>query len=130
MVDNIEAQSVYFTGQTNQQKKVVQKDVMDMDTQNALVESTKNFNKLANDMMFVCGNICIKNFGARNLNREETNCVENCQKKFYHSYALGKKIVDNIVKQVNNTDIFSNKKEIDIIQDSVDSMKINNLKIV
>jgi hypothetical protein len=128
MVDNIEAQSVHFTGvEQTQQKKTNPKELMDIDTQNALVESTKNFNKLANDMMLVCGSICIKNFTAKNLNREETNCVENCQKKYINSYAIGKKFIDVIVNQVNKTDLFSNKTEIEIIQNSIDSIRLNKI---
>ena len=126
MVDNIESQTIQFSGQENKQA-LYNKDIMDIHTQNALIESTKNFNKLANDMMTVCSNICIKNFYGKNLDREETNCVENCQKNFFSSYAMGKQFVDIIIQNVNKTDLFENKSDIDIIQSSVDSVKFNKI---
>ena len=67
MVDNIESQSIHFTGKIENNKKIIHKDIMDNDTERALLESTKNFNKLTNDMFTVCSKFCIKNLTLKNF---------------------------------------------------------------
>jgi hypothetical protein len=126
MVENIESQSINFTGKSEVQKSI-QKDIMDVDTEKALIESTKNFNKLTNDMFLVCSKFCIKNFTLKNFTNEEENCIENCQKKFITSYAIGKGFVDMLVDEINKTDIFSNKNELNLIQNTIDKSIINNI---
>jgi hypothetical protein len=121
MVDKIESQSVEFTD-VKRSNKTPTKPLMDIDTERAILESTKNYNKMVNDMFSVCSNICIKNFSVSKLTTQEEICIENCQKKFFVSYATGQTILDSIVAQVNKTDLFSNTKDVDIIQAAVDKV--------
>jgi hypothetical protein len=119
MVDKIEAQFVEFTGKQKQQP-VSEKSLMDKDTENAIVESTKNYNKMVNNMFVMCSKICIKNFTSSTLSHSEATCVENCQKKFFASYAIGQEFIDMLVTQVNQTDLFSNNtNELDIVEKSI-----------
>ena len=123
MVDNIESQSIHFEG-NSEIKKTIHKDLMDVNTENALIESTKNFNKLTNDMFSVCSKFCIKNFSSKIFTNDEENCLENCHKKFMTSYSIGKGFVDILVGEINKTDIFSNKNDLNLIQNTIDKSKL------
>lgn len=118
MVDRIDAQSVDFIGDNKVMPKSDDKKLMSLETEDAIVESTKNFNKLVNNMFSVCGKLCIKSFNGLQLNPEEKECVDNCHKKFFHSYAVGERILTLILEEAKKTDLFSDKSEINIINDA------------
>jgi hypothetical protein len=129
MVDKVDSQFVEFKGANKVEKSGQKtKELMDVDTENALVESTKNFNKLVNNMFNECSKLCINNFAACSLSTHETICVENCQKKFFTSYAIGQQIVNAILAEANKADMFSDNTDINIIQNSLD--KIQNNKTI
>jgi hypothetical protein len=131
MVDKISSQSVDFKPDPDLGERTTQvqndKPLMDKDTENALLDRTRNFNKMVNNMFNVCAKRCIKNFTNTSLNTQEAICVENCQKKYFTSYAVGHQFLDMIVNQVNKTDLFATTTDVDIIQRSVDN--VNNQKI-
>jgi hypothetical protein len=88
---------------------------MDVPTEMAIVESTKNYNIMINAMFRICSQKCIKSFKQIELNPNEKICVENCQKKFYRTYSIGESFVNVIMEEANNTDLFTNKNEVDVI---------------
>lgn len=119
MVDNVDSQVVGFEGSKAGLSSQSSKSIMDISTQNALIESTKNYNKLINNMLDICGNICIKNFNTSQMNQLEKNCTESCQKKFYGSYSKAEQILTSILKNANDTDIFSDETDVSIINNSL-----------
>ncbi len=128
MVDKIEAQSVDFLGEAEQFKKTTsskfkEEVVVDMDTQIAIGELQKNYNQMVNNMLSTCANICIKNFNGAKLSDTESICVDNCQKKFYSTYAVGEKFVRLILEEANKTDIFSNSNQTNIIENAANKLK-------
>jgi hypothetical protein len=116
MVDNVNASSVDFLGDKPKTSVYGEKKVMSIDTQVALVEASKNYNKLVNNMFATCGKICIKNFSNNfQLNQEEKSCIENCHKKFYNSYAIGESILGYIMKEAEKADVFSDVDEVNLV---------------
>lgn len=118
MTDNVQSQNVDFTeGIKNTEAKTFKETkVMDFPTQLAIVEINKNYNKMVNNMFNVCAKMCIKTFNQQSLSTQEKTCAENCQKKFFESFVIGKKIVNNIVKEVEKVDLFDDKSEVDIVK--------------
>ncbi len=92
--------------------------VMDQPTEITLLEINKNYSKMMNNMFAVCGRKCIKNFNISIMNTDEKFCVENCQKKFYLNYSIGKKILNEIMKEVKDIDLFSDKTEVDLAKNA------------
>jgi hypothetical protein len=116
MVDNVNASSVEFLGNKQKTDVYSEKKVMSVSTQDTLVEATKNYNRLVNNMFASCGKICIKNFNNNlQLNQEEKSCIENCHKKFYNSYAIGESILGYIMKEAEKADVFSDIDEVNLV---------------
>jgi hypothetical protein len=121
MVDNVQNQSVDFLGNLKKLeniKKDKDSKVMDYDTQVAIVELNKNYNKMVNNMFETCAKMCFKNFNTQTMNKEEKICALNCQKKFYSTYVYGQSYVNAIIEETGKTDIFSDKTEVDIIENA------------
>jgi hypothetical protein len=118
MVDNVDT-VIGFSGKKSALSSQNIKPVMDALTQEAIIESTTNYNKLVNNMLDICGNICIKNFNISQLNQTEKNCTENCQKKFYASYSKGERLLNLILENANKTDLFSDATDVSIINNSL-----------
>lgn len=122
MVDKALTQSIEFIGKdikpTLAKAKGDEKKIMDIDTEITIMESTKNFNKMVNNMFAICSKICIKDFSNGRMSVTEAKCAENCQKKFYESYAIGERLVCSVMENSKNNDIFSNKTEVDIIEEA------------
>ena len=123
MVDKVDAQFIEFKGDNNTKRIVNEKPLLDNDTEMALLESTKNYNKMVNNMFDVCSKICIKKFTESNFNTHELICVENCQKKFFASYSIGHGLLSTIFNQIDKTDIFTNPSDVNLIQNTIDSIK-------
>jgi hypothetical protein len=127
MVDKIQTQSIDFLG--DDLKKTVSKPteavMMDLNTQIAIGEMNKNYNKMVNNMLNTCANICLRNFANPKFTASEALCVENCQKKFYATYAIGESLIRFVMEEAKKTDLFSNKNEVDIVE----SARIRNSKV-
>ncbi len=114
MVDKIENQSVDFLGEVEQ--KAQDLTVMDMATQQTLVEISRNYNKMVNNMFKTCAQLCLKNFAYPKMSDKEQICAENCQKKFFATYAQGYDYVKLILEETQKTDFFADKDEVDIVK--------------
>lgn len=112
-------QSINFIGERdlNSGKVVREKEVMDIETQNALFTMNKNYEKMINNMFEHCANVCFKDFTFPQINKEERLCVENCQKKYYHTYAAGESILKYVLQESQKIDLFSDKTELDLLKD-------------
>ena len=115
MVDKVQNQSIDFVGEIKKQEQA-ETSIMDLQSQIAIGELNKNYNKMVNNMFKCCAEICIKNFNYPKLSNSEKTCVENCQKKFFSSYRLGSNLVNSIIEEARRTDIFSEKSEVDIVE--------------
>jgi hypothetical protein len=123
MVDKIDAQSIYFPNKDGEiispkpknERITLEKQIMDKETENAICESTRNYNHMINNMFKVCSQMCFKTFQSSLMNESEKVCAENCQKKFYHTYAIGESFVKLVLKESNNSDFLDNKTELDFI---------------
>jgi hypothetical protein len=114
MVDKVENQSVEFIGKV---ESVTQDSyIMDFETQAAIVQVSKNYNKMINNMFLTCAELCLKNFKYAKMSEKEAKCAENCQRKYFESHALGKNLLGGILEETAKTDIFSSKDEVDIIK--------------
>lgn len=118
MTEKVQSQNIDFTGELkhNKQAKFQEIKVMDYNSQLVIVEINKNYNKMINNMFSLCGKKCIGNFSNSNLGPQEKICLENCQKKFYNSYVIGKTFVDQVINESKSLDLFSDKTEVDLIQ--------------
>jgi hypothetical protein len=128
MVDKIQTQSIDFLGEDDKKTFIKQNEAMmiDLQTQIAMGELNKNYNRMINNMLASCANICLKNFSNAKFTQSESVCVENCQKKYYSTYAIGEYFVRYVLEESKKTDFFSNKTEVDIIENAQN--KLNNLK--
>lgn len=129
MVDKIETQSIDFLGGDEKKPSITQNEslIIDLQTQIALGEMNKNYNKMVNNMLASCADVCLKNFSNAKFTQSESTCIENCQKKYYSTYAIGEYFVRYILEESKKTDLFSNKNEVDIIENSQNRLK--NMKI-
>jgi len=118
MVDKIQAQSIDFLGDDIKKtlSKPTEANMMDLNTQIAIGEMNMNYNKMVNNMLNTCANICLRNFVNPKFSGVEAICVENCQKKFYTTYAIGENLVRFVMEEAKKADLFSNKNEVDIIE--------------
>jgi hypothetical protein len=127
MVDKIQNQSIDFIGdKTKQKNNFFKDDIIGIDTEFAIAELNKNYNKMINNMFAVCSKMCIKNFTSQKMNTTEQNCSENCQKKFYSTYAYGESMVRMIVEETKKADLFSNQTEVNIVENA--KKKVENSK--
>lgn len=123
MVDKIETQSIDFLGDDDKAvSKATEVSMLDLPTQIAIGEMNKNYNKMVNNMLNTCANICLKNFTNPKFTSNEAICVENCQKQFYATYALGEYMIRYIMEETKKTDLFSNRNEINIIDNAQDRL--------
>lgn len=122
MVEKVENQSVDFLGPIIQEES----NIMDFNTQSTLLEISKNYNKMINNMFKVCADICIKNFNYPKLSESEIICTENCQRKFFQTYVQGYNYVKLILDEAQKSDIFVINGELDIIK----NVKKTNNKLV
>jgi len=121
MVDNLDSHSIEFIGE-KANKPTTSKyinslnDIFDFQTQNTFTNIFGNYHKFLNNMLVTCSNICIKDFNHMNLNMNEEICVNNCQKKFFTTYAVGENYLKSVADRSKNADIFSNITHIDLIE--------------
>lgn len=81
---------------------------MDYPTQRALIDSSRNYNKMVNNMFRSCANVCINRLNTDELTRLEEKCLENCYEKYFHTFFQGggflRKFMNNdFTKQVETT---------------------------
>jgi|LauGreDrversion4_2_1035121.scaffolds.fasta_scaffold1021697_2 hypothetical protein len=122
MVDKIQNQSIEFIGQV--ESKNQETPIMDFETQATLVQVTKNYNKMINDMFLTCAELCLKNFKYAKMSEKEALCAENCQRKYFESHALGRGFMGLVLEETAKTDIFSDKDEVDIVKN------VNKAKLI
>jgi len=129
MVDKIQTQNIDFLGEEpkNTNNKQSETIMIDLPTQIAMGELNKNYNKMVNNMFATCANICLKNFMNQKYSSNEFICVENCQKKYYSTYALGEYLIKYILEESKKTDLFSSTTDVNIIENAQD--KLNKIKL-
>ena len=76
---------------------------MTIETQRVLVEMTKNYNKMTNDMLTQCGNLCFKVMETGDLTISENRCVENCMNKYFTTYYIAEKFSNIIIQKTNES---------------------------
>lgn len=126
MVERHLNQSVVFLDQDNKLQKKTQESssqdddvrVMDKLTEMAILDSTKYYNRMVNNMLKVCSERCISSFHSSQMTKQEKSCVENCQKKFYKTVSLGDGFIKTILNETKNVDLLSSKNEIDVLNSS------------
>jgi hypothetical protein len=118
MTEKVQSQHVDFTGQVKSKEISKEMQVMDYPTQVTIVEMNKNYNKMINNMFAICAKSCIRNFNQARMSIEEKSCAENCQKKYYSTFVIGKGFVNQITMETEQLDIFSNTNEVDLIKNS------------
>ena len=72
-----------------------------MDKVSNFIERHKNFNRLSALVTAECSRLCLSNFKADKLNREEVICISTCANKFYDSLEIG----DNIFRRMSLREI-------------------------
>ena len=77
------------------------------------VANTKYYNKMVNNMLMICSELCIKDFIKTDLNSTEKTCVENCQKKYYLTNIRGRDLVGKLIDGIGKEDLFSFTNEVD-----------------
>ena len=101
-----ESQNVSFIGNepevksTNRKFKSNNKQLLDFETQKFIINSTKNYNNMKNNMFMECSKICFNNLTTSELTIGEQNCLNNCQHKYFFSYALAEQFSNNIAKDL------------------------------
>lgn len=126
MVDNVDNHSIEFSGSDNNRKnsryKNQETEFYDWKSQNTLLNVYGNYHKFINNMFTACSNICIKDFNHLNVNMNEEICINNCQKKFFTTYAIGENYLKTVANKSKNTDIFSELTRIDLIDPNVNNL--------
>ena len=74
---------------------------MTIESQRVLVEMTKNYNKMTNNMISQCGSLCFKVMETSDLTMSETRCLENCLNKYFKTYYIGEKFSNLITQKIN-----------------------------
>jgi len=117
--DIVEHQSISFEGPKGSQEKLEEetpkfkssgKKILDFATQKFMINSAKNYNNMKNNMLFECSKICFNNFTTSELTIGEKDCLDNCQHKYFYSYALSEQFSNNITEELKENKANENAK--------------------